>query len=210
MTRTPQSLLQPRKLARQARAVATVDAIQEAAAQVLLRGRPADVTMNRVAERAGVSIGTIYQYYANREALLFAVVEAEVRRLMDGMIVAAEELRGHSVEAIASGLAERWIALKGSDVEASRALYAMSGEFDLGTMMHQTLEEMTKIIEGALSSATDRQSPDFRNMAGTLAALLMGTVRVILESSDPAGKLAKVREELPRLCGSYVAMANSP
>ncbi|WAS90883.1 TetR/AcrR family transcriptional regulator [Nannocystis punicea] len=54
----------------QSRGQATVDAIVEAAAQILARKGPTAATTNAVAARAGVSIGTLYQYFADRDALL--------------------------------------------------------------------------------------------------------------------------------------------
>ncbi len=62
-----------RKLPRQDRSRALVDAIVEAAARILVQqGRDA-LTTNAVALRAGVSIGSLYQYFPNREAILAAV-----------------------------------------------------------------------------------------------------------------------------------------
>ena len=61
------------------RAEETVAAILEAAAQVLEAGGLAGFTTNAVAERAGVSIGTLYQYFADKEALLRALAEREMR-----------------------------------------------------------------------------------------------------------------------------------
>lgn len=57
----------------QARARATVDAILQAAAHILVRDGHDALTTNRVAERAGVSIGSLYQYFPNKEALVAAL-----------------------------------------------------------------------------------------------------------------------------------------
>lgn len=65
----------PRKLPRQARAKATVDAIVEATTQLLVAYGYDRVTTSRVAERAGVSIGSLYQYFPNKAALASAVVD---------------------------------------------------------------------------------------------------------------------------------------
>ncbi|HEY3949917.1 helix-turn-helix domain-containing protein, partial [Phenylobacterium sp.] len=56
----------------------TWDAIVEAAAQVLERDGAAAFTTTSVAERAGVSIGTLYQYFPDKQAILLAAAEREV------------------------------------------------------------------------------------------------------------------------------------
>ncbi len=68
-----------RRIPRQARAAETVAAILEAAAQVLEAGGLPALTTNAVAERAGVSIGTLYQYFADKSAILHAIAEQELR-----------------------------------------------------------------------------------------------------------------------------------
>ncbi|HEX4197282.1 MAG TPA: helix-turn-helix domain-containing protein [Caulobacteraceae bacterium] len=62
----------------QVRSRATWDAIVEAAAQVLERDGPAGFNTAAVAERAGVSIGTLYQYFADKQAILLAAAEREL------------------------------------------------------------------------------------------------------------------------------------
>ena len=65
----------PRKRPRQARAVATVTAILDAAARILTEHGYAAASTNRIAERAGVSIGSLYEYFPGKEAIF-----AELRR----------------------------------------------------------------------------------------------------------------------------------
>ncbi len=64
-----------KKQAKQARSIATVSAIVEAATYILLRDGPGGYTANRVAERAGVNIASFYQYFPNKEALLFHIIQ---------------------------------------------------------------------------------------------------------------------------------------
>jgi AcrR family transcriptional regulator len=73
--------IQPRRAPRQERSRLTVEAILDAAARVFERHGYAAGTTNRIAERAGVSIGSLYQYYPNKDAVLVALVE---RHLDDG------------------------------------------------------------------------------------------------------------------------------
>ncbi len=65
----------PRKFPKQARARATVEAILVATAQLLVEQGFEKLTTARVAERAGVSIGSLYQYFPNKQALAAAVVD---------------------------------------------------------------------------------------------------------------------------------------
>jgi AcrR family transcriptional regulator len=65
----------PRKVPRQERSRLTVEAILDAAARVFERHGYAGGTTNRIAERAGVSIGSLYQYFPNKDAILVALVE---------------------------------------------------------------------------------------------------------------------------------------
>jgi AcrR family transcriptional regulator len=67
--------IQARKTPVQARAAVTVGAISEATIQVLLGDGVERLTTTRVAERAGVSVGTLYQYYPNKQAFLAAKLE---------------------------------------------------------------------------------------------------------------------------------------
>src|SRR5580765_1998696 len=72
-----------RKQPRQGRSQVTVDAIVTAAERVIERTGVTGLTTTAVAEIAGVSIGSLYQYFPNREAILGAVVERALDRVFD-------------------------------------------------------------------------------------------------------------------------------
>ena len=74
-----------RRRPRQARARATVDSILEAAVQVLERSGVDALNTNSVAERAGVSIGTLYQYFPDKDAILVAVARREMEKTGTGL-----------------------------------------------------------------------------------------------------------------------------
>jgi AcrR family transcriptional regulator len=72
--------LTPRKQPRQGRAKATRDAIIEAAAQIVARDGLAGFNTNAVAQRAGVSIGSLYQYFPNKDAVMAALIRHQIGR----------------------------------------------------------------------------------------------------------------------------------
>jgi AcrR family transcriptional regulator len=93
--------LTPRKQPRQQRSRATVDAIVEAAARVFADQGYAAGTTNRIAETAGVAIGSLYEYFPNKASILVAVAErhldrmmADVDRVLDGQEAAGSSLHG--------------------------------------------------------------------------------------------------------------------
>jgi AcrR family transcriptional regulator len=70
--------LEPRKPPVQKRSKATVEELLSAAAQVFEAHGYASGTTNRIAERAGVSIGTLYQYFPSKEAIAVALLERHI------------------------------------------------------------------------------------------------------------------------------------
>ncbi|MEU4199158.1 TetR/AcrR family transcriptional regulator [Streptomyces sp. NPDC045470] len=89
--------LQPRKQPRQARAAATRQRILTAAAHVFAEYGYAAGTTNRIAERARVSIGSLYQYYPNKDAIL---VELVTRHLDAGIAAAGRHQEGEAPETL--------------------------------------------------------------------------------------------------------------
>jgi len=71
----------PRKQATQARAAATVEAILNATARILVKEGYDHASTNKVAATAGVSIGSLYQYFPSKEALVAALAERHLQEM---------------------------------------------------------------------------------------------------------------------------------
>lgn len=80
MARRP--LTKPRKYASQERSRATVDALIEATARILVKDGFEGASTNRIAEKAGVSVGSLYQYFPSKEALVAAVIQRHTGETM--------------------------------------------------------------------------------------------------------------------------------
>lgn len=72
----------PRKIATQERSRATVDNLIEATARILVKDGFDKASTNRIAEVSGVSIGSLYQYFPSKEALVVAVIERHQQQIM--------------------------------------------------------------------------------------------------------------------------------
>ena len=89
MKRPGKVKISPRKAPRQARSTRLVGDVLQAAARVLAREGARRFTTARVAEAAGVSVGSLYQYFPNKEALLFRLQLDEWQHtgaLLDGIL----------------------------------------------------------------------------------------------------------------------------
>ncbi len=93
MTLSPQPP-RPRKLPVQARSRATFEAILEAATRILQAGGHSAITTNLVAETAGISVGSLYQYFPSKEAILSELVTrmrlSMSERLADASLIAQD------------------------------------------------------------------------------------------------------------------------
>ena len=73
----------PRKTASQERSRRTVDALLEAAARILVKEGYDKASTNRIADVAGVSIGSLYQYFPGKEAIVAAVTDRHAQELSE-------------------------------------------------------------------------------------------------------------------------------
>lgn len=176
MANTPLPSLTPRKTPRQGRSIATVDAIFEATIQVLLSDGLIRLNTTRVARRAGVSVGTLYQYFPNKQALLFAVLERHLALLADAIEKACGGNPCATKELIAEAVVKAYLQAKMAQAEISPALYRIAMELDARELIEAAARRSAKAIEAMLSTAEDGRLVNPGVVAQTLTAALYGTV----------------------------------
>src|SRR5215469_17560163 len=136
--------LTPRKSPRQGRSIATVDAIFEATIQVLLSDGLIRLNTTRVAHRAGVSVGTLYQYFPNKQALLFAVLERHIAMLAAAIEKTRDESPCATKEIIAEAVVKAYVRAKMAQAEISPALYRIAQELDARALMDVATERSAR------------------------------------------------------------------
>ncbi len=204
MSQRSPALLEPRKSPVQARSTASVDAILEATVQVLLDLGKERLTTTRVASRAGVSVGTLYQYFPNKSALL----QAALKRHMDGVTETVErvcrEQRGNSLEGMATALVDAFLRAKMSDGKTSVALYAVSSDVDGARIVREIGLRSNRAIIAMLATAREPLTKDPQVVASMLQGAMAGISRRLLESDAPEELWESFRQELILLACSYL------
>jgi AcrR family transcriptional regulator len=82
----------PRRTPTQVRAAVTVEAILEAARELIARDGFKSLSTNTVARRAGVSVGSLYQYFPNKTSILGALIERHVAEVEPAIDHSLDEL----------------------------------------------------------------------------------------------------------------------
>jgi AcrR family transcriptional regulator len=100
----------PRKSAKQARARVTIDAILEATGRIVGQVGLDRATTNRIAELAGVSIGSVYQYFPGKQALLAALIEREAQNDLAALREVVEDCRALPIADAITRLCEALVA----------------------------------------------------------------------------------------------------
>ena len=153
-------LLEPRKRPVQARSEVTVEALLEASIQVLLAVGYRKLTTTRVAERAGVSVGTLYQYFPNRQALITAVIERYLQEIVSAVERACERLEGQPLDELATGLVEAFIAAKWKRIDISRAMQEPLADVGGAKLVKATAIRAAGFIASVLRSCRDASFQD--------------------------------------------------
>jgi AcrR family transcriptional regulator len=196
-----------RKTPVQARSAVTVEAISEAAIQVLLSHGAERFTTTRVAERAGVSVGTLYQYYPNKQSLLYAVLEHHLNGVVARVEAACESARHKPLAAMMREMVEAFVDAKMERADISAALYRVSADVGGPALIKRISQRSRKAIEATLQTAPDAKSPPDKLAIDIMLAAMAGVMRSLLESGPAAGTVGKLRAQLVLLCQSYMMAA---
>jgi AcrR family transcriptional regulator len=199
----------PRKSPRQARAKATVDAIVEATAQVLLEEGYDRFTTARAAERAGVSIGSLYQYFPNKAALASAVVD---RCCENFLTVFEDALAGQRRATLADciraivdvGLVSHHLA-----PELHRIVIDLAPRIGVADKAETVSLAVTKAIESMLREHSDEIDPGIDlATAATIIQTMMEAIAHRAVSTHPVqARRDALATEATRLITRYLAVS---
>jgi AcrR family transcriptional regulator len=199
-----QSTMEPRKSPVQARSAASVEAILKATIQVLLKVGKESLTTTRVAARAGVSVGTLYQYFPNKSALLRAALQRHMDEIGSVVQTVCGEQAGSSLEKMATALVTSFLDAKMKDAKTSVALYSVSSDVDGARIAREMSLKSNRAIVAMLATAQDELTTDPELVASLLQATMAGVSRRLLEFPSPESEYERLRDGLVFLVSAYV------
>jgi len=204
MTASSVASLASRRSPSQSRSVVTVSAIFEASVQVLLKEGMHRLTTTRVAERAGVSVGTLYQYYPNKLALLNAVLERHLDGVAQAVEQAARKVHGKPLPTMVEAVVHAFVRAKVEREDEARALYAVAAELGGSALVLQASQRVGGALAQMLATATDAQFNDLEVVAYMFATAMIGPTKGVLEEQAPRKLTRMLRSQLVSLCLGYL------
>jgi AcrR family transcriptional regulator len=204
-----QVFLEPRKTPVQARSTASVNAILDATIQVLLRLGKERLTTTRVALRAGVSVGTLYQYFPNKSALLQAVLKRHLNEVTNAVELVCKEQEGATLRQMATALITTFFEAKMKNSKTSVALYSVSSDVDGAMIVQQMGIRLNKAIVEMLGSSCEPLTKDPELVASILQGTVAGVSRSMLESGAPEKEGYTFRRELIVAACAYLDVCSA-
>ncbi|MCG9890905.1 MAG: TetR/AcrR family transcriptional regulator [Thermosynechococcaceae cyanobacterium MS004] len=169
----------PRKQPKQARSQATVEAILSATTHILTETGYDQLTTNRVAERAGVSIGSLYQYFPNKEALIFALAEHHADEMVQLAQHHLEGLSDLTIPEVLRQIVKAVLAAHAVNPKLHRVLHEQVPHREVMQRLDEAKAE--KLLRAFLAQRSDQLQPKNLDLTifmveQTIRALIHGAV----------------------------------
>ena len=199
-----ETLLKARKSPVQARSAASVEAIREATVQVLVALGPRRLTTARVAQRAGVAIGTLYQYFPNKSALLHHALKHHLDHTLALVEATCLAQAGQPLAVMVTAVVNAFLDAKLQNLELGTAFYAISADVDGTRIAYANSARFVAALATMLTSAPEPLAKDPALIASLLQGAVSGVARRILEAPINAAEIFSLREELVASMCAYV------
>lgn len=192
---------EPRKRPSQARSRETVDRILHEAARLFDDLPYQDVTTNHVADAAGVSVGSLYQYFPNKDALLVGLADRHLEEATPRLVELADTLRDEAPTA--GELCARFIT-EIADLNSSSRLHSLLWAAPRTPALVERLASLENALIGEVAWHLDRlgHPPD---LIPARARILVAAVDAAVHDFDPVADRSVHIAELVRLAELFVA-----
>jgi AcrR family transcriptional regulator len=177
--------LAPRKSPRQARSADTVQTILQAAARVLRQESLTSFNTNRVAEIAGVSVGSIYQYFPNKSSLMAALITQAKQTLAQDVARVVDACEGKSLAYSINQLTKLAIEQQFAQPFLAAALDHEERRLPVG---EQIAQAEAQLIQSVMRLLARHQPMLSAKVSPTLAKDCLVMVKALVESESGSGQ----------------------
>lgn len=210
MSDRPAPQISSRKQPKQARSTELVAAVLEAAIQVLAKEGASRFTVARVAEKAGVSVGSVYQYFPNKAAILFRLQSDEWREtsaLMRGILEDASQLPLARLRS----LVHAFIQSECDEAQMRVALNDAAPLYRDAPEMHEIRASSEQAVEAFMRVVLPSATEPTRRLAGDLITTALSTVgKQFSESPRSPDEIEAYAHAMADMFCAYLNELNRP
>ncbi|MFN0248941.1 MAG: TetR/AcrR family transcriptional regulator [Kofleriaceae bacterium] len=177
-------LTSPRKLPRSQLGAATVDAILDAVVQILERDGLDRLTTNHVAELAGVSIGSLYQYFPNKEALVGAVQDRYADDTFTRVRAALEANVDQPIRTVIARIGGAVLEAQRNQRPIHRALIDARTAAGVWERYRRWMDQHVELIAAFMAKRDDIEVTNVRTAAFVIVHAAEGMIQAATERPD--------------------------
>jgi AcrR family transcriptional regulator len=195
-----------RRKPRQVRALDTVEIILEATARILQKEGPAALNTNYIAERAGISVGTLYQYFRNKEAILVAMARREIATDEAAVIKAVSEgAEGGDIDPVRLAM-RALITAFGKRRVARRVAFETLFSEGMGNELATSVQKVAQMVgERSDRLLPARTRPVTPTNLFIITRAISGIMRAASQEESPLLGTPEFEDELVHLVQAYFA-----
>lgn len=195
----------PRRMPSQRRARDTVEDIVQATARVLLKEGFDACTTNRVAAVAGVSIGSVYQYFPNKEALVLAVMERHLGQMKDALAVRLSELASADLATAVREMVRAMLAVNRIQPRLHRVLLEQVPRIGALKRLHEMSAQYEPLITPWFEAHQEQIGVSSPSVAAfVLIAAVEGVLTRVMTERSSWVEQGVLEEHLSRLVLAYL------
>ncbi len=193
-----------RKSPQQGRSKALVDAILEATVRILPKVGSRHLTTKKIAEFAGVSIGSLYQYFPNKESVLASLIDFKMHDMSVAMKKKIQEMNGASLEPTTDALVDYTIGMFLNEREKIREIFMQAPELNKMPNVLELRQEVVKELATVMAHhSPGRSREEYVRISFIAANTLMGVIHTMLYDETQNYSREDLACELKVLLKSY-------
>lgn len=195
--------LNPRKKATQGRAKETVRSIVEATTHIIEKSGIEEISTNKIAKKAGVSIGSLYQYFPSKESILIFLVEKELTGHVENIETHISQMDEATIEEFIDEITETILTMFEQKKRIRFLLYKFLPR-GLTPLIHDIEDQLQKIIYEKLRSYPEMK--DKKNLESMVYVVVHSVIGVVHSKLAKGRKLdeEQVKMELKKMIKNYL------
>ena len=197
-----------RKTPKQDRAAETVETILDAAAQLLERSELREVSTNHIARKAGVSIGTLYQYFSNKDELLWSLAKREYIRIAKQLVQQIDEVSAESMPETSRAIVKLLIArFANRKITKRLGVLVQTRRAQRGGGEEPLLAAIAEALGNKLGLVGRMSLEQAKVFSFILTRSLLGTIRSAMSTDLEMMKSQEFEDQLVLLMTAYIDQA---